>query len=83
MKGIDTTILSTYTLIDMNQLKTGRTGLLLITKAERESLKSEIKKRYFSNDLPIGLKAGQYPIDASASIILGFLTDAWKTSDSK
>ena len=79
---IETTAAATSSLLDMNLLKMGKTGYISITKKEKDSLTSKLKSK-FGNDLPIGLKAGQYPIDASASTILEFLSDAWKTSDSK
>jgi hypothetical protein len=79
---IHVTILSTYTLIDTNRLDKGKTGFLTITKTERDSLITELKNE-FGKDLPTGLKAGQYPIEASASTFKKILTDPWKASDSK
>jgi hypothetical protein len=69
-------------LIDTNRLDKGKTGFLTITKTERDSLINELKNE-FGKDLPTGLKAGQYPIEASASTLKKVLTDPWKASDSK
>lgn len=76
------TTYATYTLIDGNRTKDGKIAYLTITSQERKKLLKQLEQTW-GDKVKKGLKAGQLPIEGSASILWKVLNDKWKSSDEK
>jgi len=75
-------VMSTYALVDMNRTEDGKLSFLTVTKAELDSLRSDLR-RTFADEIKVGAKAGQLPIAFSASLLWDFLSQPYKTADTK
>jgi hypothetical protein len=77
---VKVTAFSTYSLVDRNRLIDGKMAYLRINSNERKMLIKNIENS-FGDEVKNGMKAGQFPIVASASLLYGFLNKDWKSSD--
>ena len=74
------TAMATYALVDPTRTEEGKLRFLTITKAEQDSLKSDLR-RMFGDKITGGIKGGMFAIDASARLLWEFLSKPWKPSD--
>ena len=79
---VKVTAFSTYSLVDRNRLIDGKMAYLRINSKERKMLIKNIENS-FGDEVKGGIKTGQFPIVASASLLWGFLHKDWKSSDEK
>ncbi len=74
------TVLTTYTLVDLNRTKEGKLSFLTITKAERDLLRSQLHSA-FGDKVKEPMKGGALPIDVSAKLLWFFLAKPFNPSD--
>jgi len=74
-------VLTTYSLVDQNRTQAGKLRFLTITKAERDTLRSELLTK-FGEKVKEKLKGGLSSVDASAALLWTFLAKPYDTSDS-
>jgi len=83
-KGLaENTVYSLYSIIDSNRIHKGKLICLNISKAERKLLIDKLDMN-FGKKIKGGLKVGQKPVHASASLLYEFLAKSkWKSADEK
>ena len=70
--------LTTHAMVEMPKDPNEKLSSLVLTSAERETLKEELRK-VFGPGVAVGMKSGQRLLEASAGLMYGFLNDPWKT----
>ncbi len=75
------TVQSSHTLIDQNRTIDGKMKYLTINSKERKQLINELESVF--GDKVKSVKAGQLPVEVSASVLWKVLNDPWKSSDSE
>ena len=76
-----TTVQSTYLLIDPKRTIGGKLKYLKINSKERRQLINKLESVF--GDKVKSVKAGQLPVEVSASVLWKVLNDPWKSSDSE
>ena len=70
--------MTTHAMVEMPSDPNEKLSTLVLTAAERETLKEELRK-VFGPEVALGMKSGQRLLEASAGLMYGFLNDPWKT----
>jgi len=79
---VDATVLTTYCLVDQRRKEDGKVKFLTITSDERGALTEKLLG-VFGEQIRGGPKAGQFPLEGSASLLYEFLSGGWKSADAK
>lgn len=79
----DNTMLAAYSIMDMKRTEDGKVNRLTISEEEREMLVYKLDNA-FGEVVKNGIRAGQKPVEASASFLYELLAKSkWKSSDAK
>ena len=71
--------LTTHAMVEMPEGSSEKLSALLLTSAERETLKEELRK-VFGPEVALGMKSGRRLLEASAGLLYEFLNNpSWKT----